>query len=131
MPTELTPAQKKHASYPVSFASTSLVFRKSGTRSCSSFGCVWFTGLRETVSTFSTASFSRHSSRTPSPTMPVTPVRMMRMGELYTHRQLLGAARGRSAHEVARANQRQRQQSGHQRDRRRDQQQLVEHIEEA
>src|SRR4029079_7625001 len=65
---------------------------KSGTSSCSSLGRVWSVGLRETDSTFSTESLSRHSSRTPSPTMPVTPVMMMRMSELYTAR-----TEGRSA----------------------------------
>src|SRR6266702_2151578 len=76
MPTELTPAQKKQASYPVICAKHESRLRKSGTTHCASFACCMGYGLRVMSRTCPIAGCSRHSSSTPSPTMPVAPVRI-------------------------------------------------------
>src|SRR5437773_963044 len=83
MPAEDTPRQKKQASKPVSRAS--MVDRSSRCR-CTisrSLVCVCPVALRPTESTVCTRGSSRHSRRTPCPTMPVAPNRItfMRVGK--------------------------------------------------
>src|SRR6266545_1303826 len=73
MPIEETPRQKKQASYPVSCDS---IAEKSVKLSCitsCSLACCTPVGLRPTASTRSTPASTRHSRRTPCPTMPVAP----------------------------------------------------------
>ena len=76
MPADETPRQKKHASQPCSFFSIGARFKRSAWMSSRSFGCCCPIGLRPTDNTCSTPGSSRHSRRTPCPTMPVAPKSM-------------------------------------------------------
>src|ERR1700678_1304890 len=86
MPAEETPRQKKQASKPESWFSMGEKSRKSLWTSSRSFGCCCPVGLRTTATTISTSGSSRHSRRTPWPTMPVAPKRRTRMYSLERDR---------------------------------------------
>src|SRR3984885_6892798 len=74
MPTEDTPRQKKQALSPVNCCSMGFRSKKSLWMISLSLGCDTPLGLRLMTRTCSTPECFRHSSRTPSPTIPVDPV---------------------------------------------------------
>src|SRR5258708_39230647 len=74
MTTDDTPRQKKQASNPINCCSMGARLKKSACIISRSFGCDTPPGLRLMTKTCSTSGWFRHSSRTPSPTMPVAPV---------------------------------------------------------
>src|ERR1044071_1700623 len=74
MPTDVTPRHQKHASASSSRLEKS---RKSRCTISRSFGCVLPLAERNTANTSVTSGSPRHSRRTPWPTMPVAPKRMI------------------------------------------------------
>src|SRR5581483_6998620 len=77
MPTEETPRQKKQASRATRSARMSLRSNRSLRTISRNFGCVTPQELRPIARTESTRGSTRHSSRTPAPTIPVAPKRMI------------------------------------------------------
>src|ERR1019366_7996751 len=75
MPADETPRQKKHASKPDSSFSIAEKSRRSRCISSRSFGCRCPVALRPIERTLCTSGSSRHSRKTPCPTIPVAPKR--------------------------------------------------------
>src|ERR1700735_2810561 len=73
MPIDDTPRQKKQASHVANLDWSGLKSRKSSTRISRIFGAVRPTGRRPITRTERTLGSSRHSIRTPDPTIPVAP----------------------------------------------------------
>src|SRR5215470_15646641 len=75
IPADETPSQKKHAWRPRNSAPEASKSKRSSRTISRSFGSVRLVGRLPTARTLSTPSSSRHSRRTPCPTIPVAPKR--------------------------------------------------------
>src|SRR5665213_1101314 len=82
MPTDETPRQKKQALYPVNPDVMDERSRKSAWTISLILGCCTPDDFLDTSNTYSTSGESRHSCRTPSPTIPVVPVIITRWGNV-------------------------------------------------